>query len=479
MDEQESETRTHGGPRLASGEDGSPMPEEAPASLPQPAPAAPPQSTPASLPDETAEDGPSSAPPLVQSEEADGAEQRDARPMWLVATALLALSATLFAATFLDPDPGFWTTLVRRVTEASVAGGMADWFAVVALFRRPLGLPIPHTAVIPRNKERIARGISRFVERHFLNSSAVAARLRTADLAGLVATWLSRPENAAAVADRSAEALAAVVAGIPEEELKGFVRAAALRGISSLDVAPLLSQAAEIAYETGRHQQLYDYLLGEARGWLAENPRRLQEIVAERTAWWVPQKIDRRLADLVADEAATLLDRMAAPEADARREFDTLIRHLITELRTSERWRERAEGVKCDILASERLHEALDHAADELRRLTLEAMSERRSAVRETILQIAQAFARRLATDEDLRRRLERRVVWLARSSVEPWRPGIGRFMADVVRGWDARTVADRLEALVGRDLQYVRINGTLVGGFIGGVLFLITHWAG
>ena len=479
MDERDSETHAHTLADRPTAEAGDLGLEAAPGSLPEVAspPAAPPQPTPQQTPEQAPSPAAEQAPAPERA--ADQAERRDARPLWLVATGLLALSVTLFTATFLDPEPGFWTLLVRRVTEASVAGGMADWFAVVALFRRPLGLPIPRTAIIPRNKDRIGAGLGQFVERHFLNPSAVAARLRTADLAGLVASWLGRPENAAMVADRSAEALAAVIAGIPDAELKGFVRAAALRGISSLDVAPLLSSAAEIACETGRHQQLYDYLLGEARGWLAANPQRLQEIVSERTAWWVPRNIDRRLSLLVAEEAASLLDRMAAPEADARREFDALIRHLIAELRTSERWRERAEGVKCDILASERLHTALDHAADELRRLTLEGMSERRSDVRETIMGIAQGFARRLATDEDLRRRLERRVVWLARSSVEPWRPGIARFMADVVRGWDARTVSDRLEALVGRDLQYVRINGTLVGGFVGGLLFLLTRWAG
>jgi uncharacterized membrane-anchored protein YjiN (DUF445 family) len=367
---------------------------------------------------------------------------------------------------------------LRSITEASLVGGIADWFAIVALFERPLGLPIPHTGVIPRNKDRIATGLSRFVETHFLEPSTITARLRNADLAMLTARWLANEENAATVADRATQALAALVASIPEAELRGFIRRAALRGVSRVDLTALLSLSLQVVYETGRHQELFESVVGRARRWVAENPGRIHALVQERTAWWVPKSIDRGLSRTLADQALQLLDELADPDCEARGDFDALVAGLIKEIRESERYRERIESIKRDILNSGRVESSIDTAADELRRLALEDMAEKRSSIRDAIANAVLAFGRRLEADEGLRHRLERRLIWFARSMVLPWRHNIGRFIADVMRGWEARTVAERVQHAVGRDLQYVRINGTLVGGLVGGLLFLLTRFA-
>ncbi|HYN39237.1 MAG TPA: DUF445 domain-containing protein, partial [Rhodospirillales bacterium] len=359
---------------------------------------------------------------------------------------------------------------------ASVAGGVADWFAVVALFRRPLGLPIPHTGVIPNNKERIARGLARFVEKHFLEPSTVAARLRRADLTGRFARWLGAPEHAALVADRFTQALAAVVAGIPEQDLSGFVRRAAVRGLSGVDLAGLFAIGLQAMYDSGRHQELFDGMIGRARDWIAANPGRLEQMVEDRTAWWVPKAIDRGLGKLAAQQAAALLAEMTPADSDARRAFDGLVVQLIADVRGSPRYQRRIEAIKRDMLSSEQLAEAFDRAAEEMRRLVLEDVADRDSQIRRVVADAAVRFAVRLGEDEGLRKRLERRLIWLVRGLVRPWRGSIGGFFADVMRGWETSTLADRLEAAVGRDLQYVRINGTLVGGLVGGVLFLTTY---
>ena len=410
--------------------------------------------------------------PATQSDDRTGRRQR------LFATGLLLLAALLFAATFLDAEPGFWTLFLRGVTEASLVGGIADWFAIVALFERPLGLPIPHTGVIPRNKDRIATGLSRFVETHFLDPPTITARLRNADISMLTARWLADAENAAVVADRATQALAALVASIPEAELRDFVRRAALRGISRLDLTTLLSLTLQVIYETGRHQELFEKVVARARGWVAEHPGRIHALVQERTAWWVPKSVDRGFSRALADQALQLLDELANPDCEARNDFDALFARLINEVCESPRYRERIESIKRDLLSSGRVESCLDSAADELRRLALEDMAEKRSSVRDAIANAVLAFGRRLEADEGLRRRLERRLIWFARSMVLPWRQNIGRFIADVMRGWEARTVADRLQQAVGRDLQYIRINGTLVGGLVGGVLFFLTRLA-
>jgi uncharacterized membrane-anchored protein YjiN (DUF445 family) len=258
--------------------------------------------------------------------------------------------------------------------------------------------------------------------------------------------------------------------------LRAFVRRAALRGVSRLDLATLLSLTLQVVYETGRHQELFENAVARARRWVAEHPGRIYALVQERTAWWVPKSIDRGLSRALADQALQLLDELAKPECEARNDFDSLVAGLIENLRDSPRYRERIEAIKRDLVSSGRVESSLDAAADELRRLALEDMAERRSSIRDSIANAVQAFGRRLSDDEGSRRRLERRLIWFARSILLPWRHNIGRFIADVMRGWEARTLAERLEQAVGRDLQYIRINGTLVGGIVGGVLFLLTR---
>src|SRR5512147_991716 len=309
-----------------------------------------------------------------------------------LATGLLVSAALLFGASFLDPEPGFWTLLLRSITEASLVGGIADWFAVVALFERPLGLPIPHTGVIPRNKDRIAIGLSRFVETHFLEPATIATRLRNADLSMLTARWLEDRENAAVIADRATQAIAAVIASIPDAELRAFVRRAALRGVSRLDLATLLSLTLQVVYETGRHQELFENAVARARRWVAEHPGRIHALVQERTAWWVPKAIDRGLSRTLADQALQLLDELANPDCEARNDFDAVVAGLINDLRNSQRYRERIESIKRDLLSSGRVESSLDAAADELRRLALEDMAEKRSTIRDAIANAVRAF---------------------------------------------------------------------------------------
>lgn len=394
----------------------------------------------------------------------------------VVATGLLLLACGLFGATFLDPTPGFWTLLARHAAEAGIAGGVADWFAVVALFRRPLGLPIPHTGIIPRNKERIARGLGRFVETHFLSPDTVAGRLRAADLSGSAARWLVDPQNAAAVADRTVQLLAAVAAHLPDRELRALVRTAAVRGFAAVDLAAVLAMSIDAARESGRHHELFDALLATARSWVDDNPDRIATLIGQRSAWWVPKVVDRGVGRALVDEARHLLNELAAPDSDARHGFDRLVRSLARDLREQPRVRERMALLQRELLASERLQQALDGAADEVRGLLLQTLAENRTAARALIAEAVRALGRRLSEDEGLRERLERRMVWLARSVVQPWRTSIGRFIAEVMSGWETRTVADRLEAAVSRDLQYVRINGTLVGSLVGGLLYMLTY---
>lgn len=408
----------------------------------------------------------------------DPPSPREGRRLYplLLANGLLLLAIVLFVISHLDPDPGYATRLLKRVSEASLVGGIADWFAVVALFRHPLGLPIPHTAVIPRNKDRIGAGLGRFAERHLLDPEAVARKLRSADLPLRAANWLAEPDNAALLADRLAQGLSFFVASLPDEEFRAFVRRTTLRQLSALDLVSILAAAVETLRNSGRHQDLYDAVLGGAHRYLLKNQERLRREVEERSAWWVPKIVERGVAEVIVDQLSSLLKELLAADSGMRREFDAWVKALIADLRESPRYREEIEAFKRELMASSALDASLDRLAADVRQLLIEDVADRRSAIRGAIENGLIAFAGRLRDDEPARRRLERRLVWVVRSLILPWRPDIGRFIAEVVRGWEARTVAERLEDAVGADLQYIRVNGTLVGGMVGGVIFVISE---
>jgi uncharacterized membrane-anchored protein YjiN (DUF445 family) len=398
------------------------------------------------------------------------------RSQWL-ATGLLLLALASFLLTHLPDAPGFWIMLLRRMSEAALVGGIADWFAIVALFRHPLGLPIPHTAVIPSNKDRIGSGLGRFVEQHVLEPETVAQRLQAANLSARAAAWLGREENAAAVADRCAQALAFLVAALPEDELRRFVHRAGIRQLASIELAPLAAAALQTLRDSGRHQELYDKIIITAREYLDQHRHTVTAMVRRRTRGVLPALLDQGLAEALVQAGLLVLDELALPDSPTRRDFDRSVARLIGKVRDTPDYRAEMESFKRDILASPQLEAAFDRAAQDIRRLLLEDIASQRSSLRGAITSGLTAFAARIGSDDRARRRLERKVIWVARSLVLPWRENIGRFIADTIRSWEAGTVADRLEAAVGRDLQYIRINGTLVGGLVGGAIFLISEF--
>ena len=393
-----------------------------------------------------------------------------------MASGLLLLAVAVFVVSHLDRDPGFCIRLVQRVSEASLIGGIADWFAVTALFRHPFGLPIPHTAVIPRSKDRIGVGLGLFAERHLFDPESVTRKLRSANLTLRAARWLSNLDNAAVVADRLTQALAFCVAALPDTELRGFVRRSARRQLSTLDPVPIAVAIVEALRESGRHQDLYDRMLRGVRDYLVAHRRRLTAEVEPRTAWWVPKAIDRRMTKAFIDQSIATLDELRMPGSAVRRDFDRAVNTLIADLARLPEYRQQIEAFKRDLLTSPQIDPDLDRMGDDIRRALSEDLADKRSAIRAAIADGLVCFAARLIDDEAGRARIERRLVWILGSLIVPWRQDIGRFITEVVHSWDARTVSQRLEDAVGNDLQYIRVNGTLVGGMVGGLIFLATE---
>lgn len=394
------------------------------------------------------------------------------------ATLLLVAMAAVFVAASQVEEPGFWTLLVRAGCEAALVGGLADWFAVTALFRRPLGLPIPHTAVVIRNKDRIGQGLGAFVERHILDPVLIIGRLREAQIARRTGLWLSRRRNAARAADQIATLLPVVLGGIDDRQVRDFVRRMLSdHVVRKIDLASLLGTVLHLLRESGRHQDLFDHALVAARDYLMGNEHEIYQAVENRSNWWIPKQVDRRVAQAILRGIAELLDAMGHREHDVRRKFDSAVDGLIDDLRQSPELAARISALREQILGSPEMHAYLGSVWSEVRALAERDLGNPSSDFRRGLADMLRSLGSALARDRTTQDWIDQRIENVLQTVVSPFRMEIGRFIANVVRGWEAETIAARIEGAVGRDLQYIRINGTVVGGIVGCTLFLISRY--
>ena len=412
----------------------------------------------------------------LPGEAVEQAQRRTLRRNRLLATGLLVVAAALFFATGSMFDQGFWVSLVHAGSEAAVVGGLADWFAVTALFRHPLGLPIPRTAVVPKSKDRIGEGLGRFVERNFLAPTILAAKLRSFAPAQQLAGWLAVPENARVVALQISEVLPYVVRSLEDRELRDFVARSFHEQLREADLAPFVGRAIALLTASEQYDALFDRALEIAHDTLERNADRLHTMVSDRSRWWVPQSIDRRIAEKIIDGIEEILAELGRPESEARARFRTSIEDMAALLIQSPSWRRRFNEAKDRLLEQPEVQAWLGAVWDALRGIVLEDLESPTSRTREALSTAVLSLGRTLATDEPMQERIDAGLEHVA-LAVVPWRGEIARLIAEVVRSWDTRTVVARLELAVGSDLQYIRMNGTLVGAVVGCALFLIMRF--
>ncbi len=394
------------------------------------------------------------------------------RRIYLVATGLLLAMAVLFlAARWLSdvhPAIGF----VQAFAEAAMVGGLADWFAVTALFRHPLRLPIPHTAIIPRNKDRIGDALAAFLRSNFLTPTVVARRMGRLDVAGAVGRFLSRPDGEVAGRLRQgASRLAAdLLEAMDQERLGGMVKGALVQRLSALDLAPLLGQALEAAMREGRHEPVFDSGVRWAARMLDTQADMIRQMVHDRAGKimrWTG--LDETLANAILDGLLKLLAEMEAdPEHPVRLRALEGLESLAHRLQHEPEMREKVARIRDEIIANPAMQRWIDGLWEQGRAALLSAARDPQAALAGRLGEVLKQIGANMQGDAALRavinRFARRAVVGLTAS----YGDGIVKLVSETVRGWDAQTVTDRLERTVGRDLQYIRINGTLVGGLVG-----------
>jgi uncharacterized membrane-anchored protein YjiN (DUF445 family) len=406
------------------------------------------------------------------------------RRMQRIALALLAAAALLYGLAVTQEHRHPAWAYVAAFAEAAMVGAIADWFAVVALFRHPLGLPIPHTAIVPANKARIGRRLGDFIVQHFLAPAPLVQRLQAWDPAARLAQWLSQPEPAARVAAHASGALLHLLAALDDERVQRFVEGAVGRRLQQLDVAPLAGRLLQGLTAEGRHQDLLDLLMRQLGERLQDESvkARLAEMIGAELRYLRYVGLDQVAASLATDKlinsVGRLLDEMAADRDHAlRQRFDAAVDRFIQRLQHDPALQDRGRTLMAELATQPALRDALAELWRDLRRWLEEGLRGDDGALRERLAEQVQRLGRRLDGDAALRDWLNGELVQAAPRWLDRWRPQIGDYIAVQVEAWDTAALSSELERHIGRDLQFVRINGTLVGGLVGLGIHSVTVW--
>ena len=414
-------------------------------------------------------------PPTPQRRDAD--RRRELGRMRLLATGLLALMTAIYVATRLAPAAWTWAGDVGAFAEAAMVGACADWFAVTALFRRPFGLPIPHTAIIPRNKTRIGEALGDFIAGEFLTPRVLDRKLKDLRPSARLADWLREPKNVDALAARLAGLLPDIVPS--GDALRALLGEIIRRVASAGPMAPSAARIASYLWNDVGAQRLLDRVIERAGAYLVGHGEVIEAGVAAVAWTWIPRWVDRLLAERLTKGLLGAVDGMRDPAHPWRLELSAWVDEFIVRLETDPEMEVQAQAWKDAAFTDGAFQDGLRGAWSELEsRLTADRQG-LIDMVRPTLARALAGLGRWLDEDAGARDRLDTWVRVAMRKGLSPRRREIGAFVAQVVAGWDAGEVVEKLELQVGRDLQFIRINGTLVGGLVGLVIHTLTRLIG
>ncbi|WP_313086355.1 DUF445 domain-containing protein [Pseudomonas sp.] len=405
--------------------------------------------------------------------------------MKLVAGLLLLIAALLYiVATAMEPRHPAWGYL-SAFAEAAMVGAIADWFAVTALFRHPLGLPIPHTAIIPRSKARIGRNLSTFITTHFLSTPLVLAKLEALDIGGRLASWLQHPANAEAVGRQLTGVARFGVDSLHDERVQQFVRRKLINRARKIDLAPVCGQVLEMLTRQGKHQAMLDEGLIKLDALLQDDDTRAlvaDAITAEvRTLRYLGlgKAVGGWSANKFVDGVSAVIAEVANdPDHPLRERFDEHVAEYIERLKHDPAYRLEVERIVAQLLEHPATTEYLQTLWQELTQWLQADLDSPDSRIGRRIVTLTQGLGDSLAADTAMRGWINEQLAAAAPGMLERYRGQIGKYIAQRVENWESRELVEQMEQSVGKDLQYIRINGTLVGGLVGLVLHALTQMA-
>jgi uncharacterized membrane-anchored protein YjiN (DUF445 family) len=410
-------------------------------------------------------------------EASDESRRRDLRRMKTLATALLAVAALGYALTLHREG---WLGFVNAACEAAMVGAAADWFAVTALFRHPLGLPIPHTALIPTRKDALGRSLQEFVATHFLAPDVVRGRVAAVGVGRRAGTWLADPPHAERVAGELAGVGRGLLRVMEDERVVPVLEHVVLRPMLARPWAEPSGRLLERIVREGAHHRLVDAVADEVYGWLLLHEEVVSALVRDRAPAWTPSWVDERVAHRAYGEALRwVTDIRTDPRHRVRAALDDVLVGLAKNLQSDPATQERALAVQQRVLESSAVREAVEALWRAARVVLEESTRDEGSDLRHRLVAGVSSFGRRLADDRGLQETVDRYAQDAAGYLVTSYRDEVATVISETIERWDGREASRRIELHVGRDLQFIRINGTVVGGLVGVLIHTVTVLAG
>lgn len=398
----------------------------------------------------------------------------DIQRVRLFATSLLAVLATVFIATLCVDNPGWPVLLIRAVTEAGMIGGLADWFAVEALFRRPLGLPIPHTALLPTNQQRAARNVGQFFTEHFLDPAATSVRIQRMEPTRHAAEWLARGDNALIAARYLTSALEIVVRDANALRIRRGLRTKLTDiFVSATSDVELSGHVGPLLKSTIR-QDTVDSVLAFIRDVFDDNRTGMVKLLQERSRWWIPSVVDHQAATMLVDGALSMIDSIREPGSKMRRDFDTALAAAIDRLSDDGTLDRVVSSGKSYLVETGAFNQLAETLAEQARDRVAAEVRASPEAFAASLSLFIRRVASRIASDAQTSADVDLAIADATKSILREYRPGIGAYITNIIASWDSADLVERFESAVGRDLQFIRINGSLLGGLIGGIIFAL-----
>ena len=392
------------------------------------------------------------------------------------ATLLLVAASVIFVVTRFFESRFPWLGIVRATMEAAMVGGLADWFAVTALFRHPMGIPIPHTAIVPARKDRVGRTLGAFVQRNFLTREVIEGRMRSLQVGRRIVEWLADPNNARTISRHAAAALGSAAQMLRDEDMQAIIDRSVASRVRTMKIAPILGRVLEVITEDGRHQEILDEVISLAARAVDDNRSVIRLRVERETPWWVPTAIDDKIFRKVLTAIQNMLGELRGDRYHPMRgRFDAALRDFINRLNTSPEFADRVESWKEEFLdndAARKFSASLWQEGKEALARYAEHPESRGPGMVEHALT---AFGQKAINDPELLAKIDDLVVDIAVFVVARYQDEVADLIAHTVAAWDPELTSRRVELAIGRDLQFIRINGTIVGGLAGTLIYLIS----
>lgn len=401
------------------------------------------------------------------------------RKMKLLALGLLIVMAVIFVVAFAVQKQYPWLEYVRAAAEGGMVGALADWFAVTALFKYPMGIKIPHTAIIPRRKDQIGASLGEFVETNFLSEQVVQEKLASVDIARKAGAWLSGPGGAERVAKEGAAVIRGAFKVLNDDDVQAVIESMVRKHLLTPPWGPPVGRLAERIFADGHHHTLVDLLVDRTVDWVRDNHETVSRLVSDRSPQWVPQFVDGLVGDKVYVEILKFTKAVQSdPQHQVRQSIDTYLTSLAQDLQHDPVMIARAEGIKAQVLGDPEVRELASRTWGTIKAALLGAVDDPHSELTVKFKAAVHDFGTRLVVDPELAGKVNAWIGDAAGYLVKTYRSDIAGVITDTVARWDAEETSQKIELQVGKDLQFIRINGTVVGALAGLAIFTAAHLA-